>query len=458
MHVRVGNNILDVLLRISSARFLFLSFFCLTLYDYIIIYFKNNNMCESEETFYEDEKRLKNSGVRNVFTPHTPVNQENLFRGRMSEVQQILSTLNTPGQHVLLFGERGVGKSSLANIASTKLIKIAGKELIIKRCSKSDSFSTIFEFLLDKCGIDTSILTRNSSASLAIKNIGFNECIERKGIVDKINSPSWICDKIKDYNVLLLIDEFDSIQNKDDKHKVAELIKLLSDSNSTFKIFVVGIAESAEELTAGHTSIQRCLKEIKLSKMNKMELIDIIKTGSSKLNLNFTRDAKFRICSLSSGYPHFTHLIALKAAENAIVNELSNIDINEVNEAIEKSISDCENTLRLSYEDTVKSSSTIGVYRMVLYATALCYDEFIRSKDIKFVYELIFDEEITQQRLNQYLSKLVSNSNDKILKRLTKGVYRFADPRMSSYIRLVQSDMYTDKEERISSFRKNELI
>lgn len=58
----------------------------------------------------------------------------------------------------------------------------------------------------------------------------------------------------KDLNTLLLIDEFDSIQNKEDKHKVAELIKLLSDSNSSFKIFVVGIAESAEELTAGHPS------------------------------------------------------------------------------------------------------------------------------------------------------------------------------------------------------------
>ena len=57
-------------------------------------------MCESEEIFYEDERRLKESGVRNVFTPHTPINQENLFRGRITEVQQILSTLNTPGQHV----------------------------------------------------------------------------------------------------------------------------------------------------------------------------------------------------------------------------------------------------------------------------------------------------------------------------------------------------------------------
>ncbi|WP_320908591.1 AAA family ATPase [Bacteroides nordii] len=415
-------------------------------------------MCEAEEIFYEDERRLKESGVRNVFTPHTPINQENLFRGRMVEVQQILSTLNTPGQHVLLFGDRGVGKSSLANVTSSKLIKIAGKELVIKRCSKSDSFSSIFEDVLVKCGVDMSIQTKNRSGNLSVNGIGYQECTERKGFFDKAKSPSWVCDKVKDFNILLLVDEFDSIQDKDDKHKVAEVIKLLSDSNSLFKIFVVGIAESAEELTAGHPSVQRCLKEIKLSKMSNRELVDIINSGSAKLKLNFKRDAKFRICGLSSGYPHFTHLIALKAAEMAIINEIVDIDIEQINEAIEKSIIDCENSLRQSYEETVKSSSTMAIYRKVLYATALCYDEFIRSKDIRFIYKLIFEEEITQQRLNQYLSKLVSNSNDKILKRLTKGVYRFADPRMSSYIRLVQSDMYSDKEENIYANRRVELI
>ena len=190
--------------------------------------------------------------------------------------------------------------------------------------------------------------------------------------------------------------------------------------------------------------------------MSLRELVDIINSGSAKLGLNFTRDAKFRICRLSSGYPHFTHLIALKAAETAIVNEVKDIDIEQVNNAIERSISDCENSLRQSYEETVKSSSTMVVYRKVLYATAVCYDEFIRSKDIKFVFNFIFNEDITQQRLNQYLSKLVSNSNDKILRRLTKGVYRFTDPRMSSYIRLVQSDMYSDKEESIYSRKKSE--
>ena len=254
-------------------------------------------MCESEETFYEDERRLLASGVRDIFTPHTPINHENLFRGRIVEVTQILSTLNTPGQHVLLYGDRGVGKSSLANIASKKLINITGNKLIIKRCSKSDNFSSLFDDLLMECGVDASLINQQQVNSLTLKPIEIRDIKTKDGYFNKLNSPSWICNKVKDENVLMLIDEFDSIQNIEDKHKVAELIKLLSDSNSKCKLFVVGIAESAEELTAGHPSLQRCLKEIKLNKMSNRELTEIINNGSFQLKLNFSRDAKFRIIS-----------------------------------------------------------------------------------------------------------------------------------------------------------------
>ena len=406
-------------------------------------------MCEFVESFYEDERRVQASGVREVFTPHTPINHENLFKGRIVEVQQILSTLNTPGQHVLLYGDRGVGKSSLANIASKKLIEITGKQLIIKRCSKSDNFSTLFDDLLMHCGIDTSVSNRVQQQGIKFNPIEVGRAITKEGCLNKLESPSWIHNKIKDSNVLMLIDEFGSIQDVDDKHKVAELIKLLSDSNSLCKLFVVGIAESAEELTAGHPSVQRCLREIKLNKMSQRELAEIINNGSKQLKISFSRDAKFRIIRLSSGYPHFTHLLALKAAELAIINEITDVGLDILNEAIEKSVSDCENSLRQSYEDTIQSSSTMVIYRKVLYATALCNTDFIRSSDIRFIYNIIFDDEIIPQRLNQYLSNLVSNSNDKILRRITKGVYRFSDPRMSSYIRLIQSDMYTDKEEEV---------
>ena len=76
------------------------------------------------EVFGEDERRIRKSNVRHIFTPHKPITDERFFRGRLEEMKQLLSTLNTPGEHALLYGDRGVGKSSLANIAAQNLVKV----------------------------------------------------------------------------------------------------------------------------------------------------------------------------------------------------------------------------------------------------------------------------------------------------------------------------------------------
>lgn len=66
----------------------------------------------------EREVKIARSGVRNVFTPHQPVAQHTFLYGRSTAVKTLVETLNTPGQHVLLYGDRGVGKSSLANVVA----------------------------------------------------------------------------------------------------------------------------------------------------------------------------------------------------------------------------------------------------------------------------------------------------------------------------------------------------
>lgn len=48
------------------------------------------------EVFGEDERRIRKSNVRHIFTPHKPITDERFFRGRLEEMKQLLSTLNTP--------------------------------------------------------------------------------------------------------------------------------------------------------------------------------------------------------------------------------------------------------------------------------------------------------------------------------------------------------------------------
>src|SRR3989442_2618329 len=90
------------------------------------------------------EGRIIRSGVRDHFTPHKPINSEKLFFGRQAEVQRLLECMTTPGLHALLFGERGVGKSSLANITLHLLLsKLAKGKSLLVRCDSLSTFSSV---------------------------------------------------------------------------------------------------------------------------------------------------------------------------------------------------------------------------------------------------------------------------------------------------------------------------
>ncbi|MEO8629363.1 MAG: hypothetical protein ABI612_14865 [Betaproteobacteria bacterium] len=60
------------------------------------------------------ERRIIKSGVRNIFTPRQTIHSVSLFFGREALVRKLIEQIDTPGQHALLYGDRGVGKSSLA--------------------------------------------------------------------------------------------------------------------------------------------------------------------------------------------------------------------------------------------------------------------------------------------------------------------------------------------------------
>src|SRR6266699_2510500 len=77
-----------------------------------------------------------------VFTPSAPVDESSLFAGRHSEVRRVIDVINQTGQHAIIFGERGVGKTSLANVLHDFLAGLRAQQIIAPRvnCDGGDSF------------------------------------------------------------------------------------------------------------------------------------------------------------------------------------------------------------------------------------------------------------------------------------------------------------------------------
>ena len=56
-----------------------------------------------------------------IFTPGAPINEKDLFAGRSEQVEKIIDAVSQRGCHAILYGERGVGKTSLSNMLSAFL-------------------------------------------------------------------------------------------------------------------------------------------------------------------------------------------------------------------------------------------------------------------------------------------------------------------------------------------------
>src|SRR6266404_2175054 len=77
-----------------------------------------------------------------AFSPGAPIDELSLLAGRLTQIERMIETVMQRGQHAILYGERGVGKSSLANTFSTRLVSGARTLSCIPiNCHPSDDFS-----------------------------------------------------------------------------------------------------------------------------------------------------------------------------------------------------------------------------------------------------------------------------------------------------------------------------
>lgn len=265
------------------------------------------------------KKELKK--VLDIFRPSAPTENPKRFVGRKKQMEDIGKSLLAPGRHIVVFGGRGVGKTSLIKIA-TKVFENADDYKIIEyRCSHSDTISNLIYKLLSATGLlnlnevtgysyETTI---NVGAKLPIVKGGTKTTkktnVSVKELVESSLTPDSIASKFKNLKCIFIIDEFDLIEDPSIKKLVAEIIKTLSDYLSPLKLIISGVSNSAIALLGEHRSTIRNLAEINVPYMTNAELLEIINIGIGELNFGFSDELKTLITMLSCGLPYFTHLL-----------------------------------------------------------------------------------------------------------------------------------------------------
>lgn len=390
-------------------------------------------------------QKTKIKDVDLFFTPSKPIEAYTHLKGRDDEVKSILGTLTTAGQHCMIYGERGIGKSSLAlsTLEGGKEAGIFTKPFFIKRCDNKTKFKDIIQqpivYLDEDYAAQKKEKTTKTGVGLnLLKLFRADISIEEKIIIEKDElTASKVSQALNELEGVLLIDEFDVVEDSV-KHEIAELIKQLSDSNSNLKILLVGIASDGASLIAGHKSVNRCLQEIKLSRIEDNYLFEIINTGENGLGIKFEQDVKEQIIRISNGYPYFTHLIGKEVAEVALSEEKNPIDQSVLTRALEKAVINTEGQLKRAYDDAVTSSRT-SVYPSILYAAAKFADNRFTIQDWITQIEQDTGNKYNNNGMSNYIGRFTREDKGSIITKAARGVYKITDPRMPSYIRMINS-------------------
>ncbi len=193
--------------------------------------------------------------VNQVFTPGFPVSHQDMFAGRMEQLQRVVETLHAPGRHPVMFGQRGVGKTSLANILGQVL-----KEMLSVKvsCDGADTFATVWNRVLVTASVRFKQRALGFSGEDTDRNMTLGQAL---GHDPNSTKPAEIADLLRRMNapVAIILDEFDKLTDPKIKSQFADLIKIVSDTAPLVTIVLVGVAENIHELVGEHESIQRNL-------------------------------------------------------------------------------------------------------------------------------------------------------------------------------------------------------
>lgn len=410
--------------------------------------------------------------VHDAFSPATEIHDPEMFVGRKNEISTAIHSLSNKGGVLVIYGLRGVGKSSIAHqieaIAkgSKTLPKALGIGPLLPRRSfdyiviytKCDSYVKNIKDLIGRLLFgdesNPSLFSLTYANDKYLKEFKKTVNVEGggnffgvklgAGAKEEKKFDTFVSDDLiqqfrkllgtvrKDTaraksGLLFLIDEFDIVE---DKTGFASLVKACS--SDFIKFAIVGIGSDISELISEHSSVGRQLDIIRVPHMSQQELIGIIRRAEFRVNreIIFDEDASNEITSIAEGFPFFTHLLGKEAMLLAYQRNSAKVSMTDIKQL---SMDIAEGRLSTIFENLYHHAVKGSESREFLLKTFSEVDDdemFIDS-----VFALAKEVGISQPaKLLKHL--IAPDDGNPVLLRVRDECFRFADPVFKIYTKL----------------------
>ncbi|WP_145008699.1 AAA family ATPase [Pseudomonas oryzihabitans] len=390
--------------------------------------------------------------------PAEPISSIELLKGRHKELEDIRRALFAKGRHMFIYGDRGIGKSSLAQTAALQY-QSSDSDIIQIGCTRTSTFYEIMQSIAASLvdNFDSKEVQTKAGVNLKFLSFEFLAKSSTKPDVPSVCNMEQALDVISDIREIhsekpiIVVDEFDAIQEAEERYKFAEFLKKMGDSGIYVPIIFSGISASLDDVLGGHQSSIRQLFPIQLSPISWDSRWDILVEALEALNIEYEDEIKYRVAGISDGFPYYVHLITEQLLW-AVYDDSETLQIanfSHYNEALKKAVETVQEHIRKPYDlATTRHSQD---FHHALWA---CADTSIlhrKTDSIYASYERIIRDlnranpqetltPIDRKKFSQRLNTLTKPSHGSVLKKMSDnrtGWYQFSENMLRGYVRLL---------------------
>ena len=374
-----------------------------------------------------------------VFTPGAPINERDLFSGRKDQVLKIIDAVSQRGCHVILYGERGTGKTSLSNMISAFLAKRQAFIVSRTNCDISDSYASLWTKAF-----------KDIEAARRQPNIGFgavrNPLATSPPPGSDLNAetPDGVRRTLQELSsaasLIVIFDEFDRIRRRPRRSRPWRTRSRRSSITVNATVLIIGVADFVDELIREHQSIERALVQVHMPMMSANEIRSIVIAGFERLGLEIDFEALEDLVNYSQGVPYITHLLCIYSVRAALEERRLEITPDHVERGIRKALDQWQQSIKSLYNDAIRSAQNSNFYREVLLACALAEvddQRYFTLSAIKAPLSLIRNANSEPALFARALRHLSEPGRGGVLHRVGDGFrlrYRLFNPILRPYI------------------------
>lgn len=420
----------------------------------------------------------------NAFTPAAGIDDPHRFAGRSTEVDELTDALHAVGSVPLIFGERGLGKSSLAlqmsRIAQGDVELLSELDLLSSALAEDKRYIVLFVSCTDDTkdseglmqllinAVDSmkdtlerdagpdkyALVDKQTKRKLSLKLFSSETTKRYDAVKKELDTSAFskqerllrLAELLTDsyqQPVLFIIDEFDRLS---DSSGVASFFK--SHSGPYLKFALVGIGDTESTLLSDHGSLGRQLIPVPVMPMQQGELASIFPRTQSYLqergiNITFTEAASSRAAQIASGFPWFMHLLGQVALLDVVKRGGDVVDATDIDLAVQNLP---QRRLAKQYNDkyniAVKDSQSREI---VMRLFAEWRDDDVPTSEI---YSKASSLGVSGPSV--YTSHLTKTPYGAVLKasKRQSRVYQFTDGMFKAYVRM-RSSVYVDVDDNV---------